>query len=123
MPLSVRKSFQDDAGVFSEGRFIQTLSSAGLSEENYLKRVDNVLMRDQLVGALSSGVRFDSTTAQAIAAFDLEKRVVRLTSFPVNPDMIAVPTDSEIDNFFAENKSSYECASVAMLRLPVYQLK
>ena len=31
------KSFQDDAGVFSEGRFIQTLSSAGLSEEHYLK--------------------------------------------------------------------------------------
>jgi peptidyl-prolyl cis-trans isomerase D len=106
------KSFQDDLGVFSEGRFIQTLSSAGLSEEHYLKRVDNVLMRDQLVGALSSGVRFDSTTAQAIAAFDLEKRVVRLTSFPVNPDMIAVPTDSEIDNFFAENKSAYDAPTL-----------
>ena len=106
------KSFQDDLGVFSEGRFIQTLSRAGLSEEHYLKRVDNVLMRDQLVGALSSGVRFDSTTAQAIAAFDLEKRVVRLTSFPVNPDMIAVPTDSEIDNFFAENKSAYDAPTL-----------
>jgi peptidyl-prolyl cis-trans isomerase D len=106
------KSFQDDLGVFSEGRFIQTLSSAGLSEEHYLKRVDNVLMRDQLVGALSSGVRFDSTTAQAIAAFDLEKRVVRLTSFPVNPDIIAVPTDSEIDNFFAENKSAYDAPTL-----------
>ena len=31
------KSFQDDAGVFSEGRFIQTLSSAGLSEEQIFK--------------------------------------------------------------------------------------
>ena len=102
------KSFQDEAGVFSEGRFIQTLASAGISEANYLKRVDNVLMRDQLVGALSSGVRFDSTTAKAIAAFDLEKRVVRLTSFSVNPETIALPTDNEIDNFFAENKSAYD---------------
>ena len=68
------KSFQDEAGVFSEGRFIQTLASAGISEANYLKRVDNVLMRDQLIGSLSSGVRFESNTAHAIAAFDLEKR-------------------------------------------------
>ena len=102
------KSFQDEAGVFSEGRFIQTLASAGISEANYLKRVDNVLMRDQLIGSLSSGVRFESNTAHAIAAFDLEKRVVRLTSFSVNPETIALPTDSEIDNFFAENKSAYD---------------
>ena len=106
------KSFQDDAGVFSEGRFIQALASAGISEENYLKRVDNVLMRDQLVGALSSGVRFDRTTAHAIAAFDLEKRVVRLTRFPVTPETIALPTDSEIDVFFAENKSAYDAPNL-----------
>ena len=110
--ITSETSFQDDAGIFSEGRFIQTLSSAGLSEEQYLQRVDNVLMRDQLVGALSSGVRFDSTTAQAIAAFDLEKRVVRLTSFPVNPDMIAEPTASKIDKFFAENKSAYDAPTM-----------
>ncbi len=102
------KSFHDETGVFSEGRFMQTLASAGLSEENYLKRVDNVLMRDQLVGALSSGVRFDSTTAHAIAAFDLEKRIVQLTSFSVDPETIVLPTDSDIDNFFAENKSNYD---------------
>ena len=102
------KSFHNESGVFSEGRFIQTLASAGISEENYLRRVDNVLMRDQLVGALSDGVRFDTTTAQAIAAFDLEKRVVRLTSFSVNPETIVLPTDSEIENFFAENKSAYD---------------
>ena len=103
------KSFQDDAGVFSEGRFIQTLASAGISEANYLKRVDNVLMRDQLVGALSSGVRFDSKVAQSIAAFDLEKRVVRLTSFPINPEMIALSQPiAKLTTFYAENKSSYD---------------
>ena len=102
------KSFQDDAGDFSEGRFIQTLANAGISEATYLKRVDNVLMRDQLVGVLSSGVRFDSTNARAIAAFDLEKRAVRLTSFSVKPETIALPTDDEIDTFFAENKSTYD---------------
>ena len=102
------KSFQDDTGVFSEGRFMQTLASAGMSEADYLKRVDNFLMRDQLVDAVSSGVRFDSTTAHAIAAFDMEKRVVRLTSFSVNPEKIDLPSDSDIENFFAENKSAYD---------------
>ena len=48
---------------------MQTLASAGISEANYLKRVDNVLMRDQLVGALSSGVRFDSTLARCYCRF------------------------------------------------------
>lgn len=101
------KSFQDEAGVFSEGRFMQTIASAGMVETDYLKRVDNLLRRDQLVGSLSSGIRFDSATARAIAAFDLEKRIVRLTSFPVRPETIAAPSDNEIDSFFAENKSDY----------------
>ena len=102
------KSFQDEGGVFSEGRFMQTLASAGMAEADYLKLVDNVLMREQLVGALSSGVRFDRTTALAIAAFDLEKRIVRLTSFPVRPETIAMPSDHDLNSFFAKNKSAYD---------------
>ncbi len=102
------KSFHDESGVFSEGRFTQAIASAGMAEEDYLKLVNNVLMRDQLVGSISSGIRFDSATASAIAAFDMEKRIVRLTSFSVSPETIAEPIDSDIDKFFAENKSVYD---------------
>ena len=102
------KSFQDELGSFSEGRFMQTLARSGMSETEYLKRVDGVLMRDQLVGSLTSGTRFDQATAGFIAKYDLEKRMVRLTSFPVNPNTIPTPAADVLKRFFEENKSTYD---------------
>ena len=64
-------SFKDELGNFSEGRFMQTLANAGMTEGEYLQRVDGVLMRDQLVGALASGSRFDEASARIVAAYDL----------------------------------------------------
>ena len=48
------KSFQDELGSFSEGRFLQALTRSGMSESDYLKRVDGVLMRGN---GLAGGVR------------------------------------------------------------------
>ena len=101
-------SFKDELGNFSEGRFMQTLANAGMSEGEYLQRVDGVLMRDQLVGALASGSRFDEASARIVAAYDLERRRVRLTSFPVTPETIEAPTESALAAYFAENKSVYD---------------
>ncbi len=102
------KSFQDDLGSFSEGRFMQTLARSGMSEEEYLNRVDGVLMRDQLLESLTSGAHFDKATADVIAAYDLEQRLVRLTSFPVTPNSIPAPAADVLERFFLENKSVYE---------------
>ncbi|MDC1383031.1 SurA N-terminal domain-containing protein [Candidatus Puniceispirillum sp.] len=102
------KSFQDKLGSFSEGRFLQALNRSGMSESDYLKRVDGVLMRDQLMGSLTSGTRFDKATARVIASYDLEKRVVRLTSFPVTTSSIPTPAANVLEKFFAENKSVYD---------------
>ena len=101
-------SFKDELGNFSEGRFMQTLANAGMSEGEYLQRVDGVLMRDQLVGALASGSRFDEASARIVAAYDLERRRVRLTSFPVTPETIEAPTAGALAAYFVENKSVYD---------------
>ena len=101
-------SFKDELGEFSEGRFMQALASAGLNETDYLRRVDGALMRDQLVDALSSGARFEDASARLIAAYDLERRTVRLTSFAVEPEKIAAPDAATLDAYFQENKSSYD---------------
>ena len=102
------KSFQDEFGSFSEGRFLQTLARSGMSESDYLNRVDGVLMRDQLMESLTSGRRFDTATARIIAAYDLEKRSVRLTSFPVITDSVPEPKINDLEKFFAENKTGYD---------------
>ncbi len=101
-------SFQDDLGQFSEGRFMQVLANAGFSEQDYLKRVDNILQRQQLIKPLSDGLRYSNELAKLVAEYELQKRTVKLTSYAVSPKSIGVPDDATIDKFFQENKSSYE---------------
>ena len=101
-------SFQDDLGQFSEGRFMQVLANAGFSEQDYLKRIDNILQRQQLIKPLSDGLRYSNELAKLVAEYELQKRTVKLTSYAVSPKSIGVPDDATIDKFFQENKSSYE---------------
>lgn len=101
-------SFQDEFGQFSEGRFLQALAGAGFTEQEYLNRVDGVLQRQQLMTAVSQGLRYDSALANVVAAHEMEKRTVKLSSFPVRPESIATPDDATIDRFFQENKPSYD---------------
>ena len=101
-------SFQDEFGQFSEGRFLQALAGAGFTEQEYLNRVDGVLQRQQLMTAVSQGLRYDSALANVVAAHEMEKRTVKLSSFPVRPESIATPDDATIDSFFQENKASYD---------------
>ena len=101
-------SFQDELGQFSEGRFMQALANAGYSEQDYLKRVDNILQRQQMIAPLAAGLRYNDALASVVAAYELQKRTVKLTSYPVRPESVAAPDDATIDKFFQENKSSYE---------------
>jgi len=101
-------SFQDELGQFSEGRFMQALANAGFSEQDYLKRVDSILQRQQLMAPLTSALRYNNELASVVAAFELQKRTVKLTSYPVRPESVMTPDDATIDKFFQENKSSYE---------------
>ena len=38
----------------------------------------------------------------------MQKRTVKLTSYPFRPESVEAPDDATIDKFFQENKSSYE---------------
>ena len=110
-------SFQDEFGQFSEGRFLQALAGAGFSEQEYLNRVDGVLQRQQLMTAVSQGLRYDSALANVVAAHEMEKRTVKLSSFPVRPESIATPDDATIDSFFQENKPSYDAPQLRSAKI------
>ena len=98
-------SFQDELGEFSEGRFMQALANAGYSEEDYLKRVDNILQRQQLIAPVAGGLRYSNALARIVAAHELQKRTVKLTSYPVRTESVVAPDDGTIDQFFQENKT------------------
>ena len=110
-------SFQDEFGQFSEGRFLQALAGAGFTEQEYLNRVDGVLQRQQLMTAISQGLRYDSALANVVAAHEMEKRTVKLSSFPVRPKSIATPDDATIDSFFQENKPSYDAPQLRSAKI------
>jgi len=110
-------SFQDEFGQFSEGRFLQALAGAGFTEQEYLNRVDGVLQRQQLMTAVSQGLRYDSALANVVAAHEMEKRTVKLSSFPVRPESIATPDDATIDSFFQENKPSYDAPQLRSAKI------
>ena len=110
-------SFQDEFGQFSEGRFLQALAGAGFTEQEYLNRVDGVLQRQQLMTAISQGLRYDSALANVVAAHEMEKRTVKLSSFPVRPESIATPDDATIDSFFQENKPSYDAPQLRSAKI------
>ena len=110
-------SFQDEFGQFSEGRFLQALAGAGFTEQEYLNRVDGVLQRQQLMTAISQGLRYDSALANVVAAHEMEKRTVKLSSFPVRPESIATPDDATIDSFFQENRPSYDAPQLRSAKI------
>jgi peptidyl-prolyl cis-trans isomerase D len=101
-------SFQDELGQFSEGRFLQALANAGFTEQDYINRVDNTLQREQLIAPIASGLRYNRGLAKIVAAYELQKRTVKLTSYLVHPESVETPDDATIEKFFLENKSSYE---------------
>ena len=98
--------FQDELGQFSEGRFVQALANAGLTEQDYINRVDNTLQRQQLITPIASGLRYNLGLAKIVAAYELQKRTVKLTSYPVLPEFVETPDETKIDKFFQKNQSS-----------------
>ena len=110
-------SFQDEFGTFSEGRFMQTLATAGISEAEYLGRVDNSLKRDQLTRALASGVTSNKSANSLLTKYELQQRMVKMQSFAVDADSIGSPSDTDLDAYFSENKSSYDAPTVRSARV------
>jgi peptidyl-prolyl cis-trans isomerase D len=55
--------------------------------------------------------------ANLVAAHEMEKRTVKLSSFPVRPESITTPDDATIDSFFQENKPSYDAPQLRSAKI------
>jgi len=110
-------SFQDDTGTFSQSRFVGVLANAGLTEADYLERVNTALRREQIVEAVSAGATQPEAVARALTAYELERRTARLVSVPVDANAIAMPTDEQLSTWFAEVKSRYDAPVLRSARV------
>lgn len=110
-------SFQDEAGTFSQSRFVGVLANAGLTEAEYLERVNTALRREQIVEAVSAGAAQPEAVARALTAYELERRTARLVSVPVDASAIAMPTDEQLSGWFEEVKSRYDAPVLRSARV------
>ena len=100
-------AFRDELGEFSRTRFLSALAQAGLTEEQYLARIDTGLRRQQIVDAISGGIKQPDSAAKALTAFELERRTAQMVSVAGDSDTIGDPTDDVLSSWFEEQKSGY----------------
>jgi peptidyl-prolyl cis-trans isomerase D len=101
-------AFHDFNGRFDRNNFRRVLSSAGMSEEDYLRSRGQVAVRTQIVEAVSDGFAAPEALIKALAQYDAETRDVNyLLLTPSSIDPVAAPGDSELSAWFEENKTRY----------------
>lgn len=101
-------TFADALGEFSSSAFRSSLAQSGFTEPAYLARLDSVLLQEQLLQAVSLGGQFPDVLLDRIARYQLEKRTASWLVFSAETQNIAPPTDTELDTFYSEQKSSYD---------------
>ena len=111
------ESFKDELGQFSQGRFIQTLAQSSLTEEDYLRRLDFILLQEQIEAALASGARGGKKMAETIADYQLEQRVVTLKSYPARPETVTPPTPAELTGFYETVKAGYDAPDLRSFKV------
>lgn len=101
-------AFHDFNGRFDRNNFRRVLSSAGMSEEDYLRSRGQVAVRTQIVEAVSDGFAAPEALIKALAQYDAETRDVNyLLLTPSSIDEGAAPGDAELSAWFEENKARY----------------
>jgi len=101
-------AFHDFNGRFDRNNFRRVLSSAGMTEEDYLRSRGQVAVRTQIVEAVSDGFSAPEALITAFAQYDAETRDVDyllLTKSSIDP--VAAPSESELSSYFEENKARY----------------
>jgi peptidyl-prolyl cis-trans isomerase D len=101
-------AFHDFNGRFDRNNFRRVLSSAGMTEEDYLRSRGQVAVRTQIVEAVSDGFSAPDALITAFAQYDAETRDVDyllLTKSSIDP--VAAPSESELSSYFEDNKARY----------------
>ena len=115
--VAAEPTFKDETGAFSQTRFLSVLANAGLSEADYLQRIESALRREQIVGAVADGVRQPQIVARALTAYELERRSARLVSVAVDTDTVSDPDGAALASWYDDVKSRYGAPMLRTARI------
>ena len=101
-------AFKGPGGQFDKKTFEYMLRQIGMRPEDYLKNRAQVAVRQQIVEAVSDGLKAPDTFFKAVALYRGEDRTVDYLTLPktlVEP--IEAPSDSVLSAYFEANKKTY----------------
>jgi peptidyl-prolyl cis-trans isomerase D len=114
-------AFAGPDGKFDRQRFEFVLQQVGMTPEDYLRNRQQVAIRQQIIEAVSDGMRAPDALLTAVALHRGEDRTVEYVALPkalVEP--VEDPTADVLSAWFEENKNTYtapEYRKVAYVRL------
>ncbi|UVK45445.1 SurA N-terminal domain-containing protein [Mesorhizobium sp. AR07] len=101
-------AFKGPGGQFDRRTFEYMLRQVGMRPEDYLKNRAQVAVRQQIVEAVSDGLKAPDTFFKAVALYRGEDRTIDYLTLPkalVEP--IQAPSDSVLSAYFDANKKTY----------------
>lgn len=101
-------AFKGPSGQFDRRTFEYLLRQVGMRPEDYLKNRAQVAVRQQIVEAVSDGLKAPQTFLKAVALYRGEDRTIDYLTLPktlVEP--IEAPSDSVLQTYFDANKKAY----------------
>ena len=101
-------AFQGPDGQFNRQAFDFVLRQIGMRPEDYLQNRAQVAVRQQIVEAVSDGMKAPDTFLRAVALYRGEDRTIDYLALPKSlVEPIAAPSDDVLKAWFEENKKNY----------------
>lgn len=118
------RSFADQSGKFSRSRFQQILMAEGYTEQGYIARLREELIRAQLGGTVIAGVTPPKSLVDAIYRHRAEKRVAQ-TLFVADASMtdIPEPTSEQLAAYHGEHAEQFTAPEYRRLTVIDFRAK
>lgn len=101
-------AFRGSSGQFDRMQFEYVLRQVGMRPEDYIRNREQVAVRQQIVEAVSDGMKAPDTFLRAVALYQGENRTIDYVTLPVSIiPAVAAPADDVLKTWFEQNKSKY----------------
>ena len=101
-------AFQGPDGRFSRQQFDYVLRQIGMRPEDYFRNREQVAIRQQIVEAVSDGLKAPDTFLHAVALYRGEDRTVEYVGLPKSlVEPVEAPEDTVLSAWFDERKADY----------------
>lgn len=114
-------AFRGSSGQFDRMQFEYVLRQVGMRPEDYIRNREQVAVRQQIVEAVSDGMKAPDTFLRAVALYQGENRTVDYVTLPVSIiPAVAAPADDVLKTWFEQNKAKYaapEYRKIAYIKL------